>query len=58
VEQPLLELTVPHTLLIIERASRDLRAARYAEQIPVQPSLDRRRSAPRLALEGVPPNGC
>lgn len=26
VAQPLLELTVPHTLLIIERASRDLRA--------------------------------
>ncbi|MDV7402766.1 hypothetical protein RZS08_65695, partial [Arthrospira platensis SPKY1] len=25
VERPLLELTVPHTLLIIERASRDLR---------------------------------
>ena len=33
VEQPLLELTVPHTLLIIERASRDLRAT-IAEHIP------------------------
>jgi predicted GTPase len=33
VERPLLELTVPHTLLIIERASRDLRAT-VAEQIP------------------------
>jgi len=32
-EWPLLELTVPHTLLIIERASRDLRAT-VAEQIP------------------------
>ena len=33
VERPLLELTVPHTLLIIERASRDLRAA-VADHIP------------------------
>ena len=33
VERPLLELTVPHTLLIIERASRDLRAT-IAEHIP------------------------
>ncbi len=33
VERPLLEWTVPHTLLIIERASRDLRAA-IAEHIP------------------------
>jgi predicted GTPase len=33
VERPLLELTVPHTLLIIERASRDLRAT-VAEHIP------------------------
>jgi len=33
VEQPLLELTVPHTLLIIERASRDLRAT-VTEHIP------------------------
>lgn len=33
VEKPLLELTVPHTLLIIERASRDLRQD-VAEKIP------------------------
>ncbi|HRD65193.1 MAG TPA: 50S ribosome-binding GTPase [Candidatus Competibacter sp.] len=33
VERPLLELTVPHTLLIIERASRDLRAT-ISGQIP------------------------
>ena len=33
VEHPLLELTVPHTLLIIERASRDLRTTVTA-QIP------------------------
>lgn len=33
VEQPLLELTVPHSLLIIERASRDLRDT-LTEQIP------------------------
>ena len=33
VERPLLELTVPHALLIIERASRDLRAT-IAGQIP------------------------
>lgn len=33
VEKPLLELTVPHTLLIIERASRDLRRD-VAEKIP------------------------
>ncbi|MCG6897277.1 MAG: GTPase domain-containing protein [Thiocapsa sp.] len=33
VEQPLLELTVPHALLIIERASRDLRDT-IAENIP------------------------
>ena len=33
VERPLLELTVPHALLIIERASHDLRAT-VAEQIP------------------------
>ena len=32
-EKPLLELTVPHTLLIIERASRDLRRD-IAEKIP------------------------
>ncbi|MEY6431869.1 GTPase domain-containing protein [Thioalkalicoccus limnaeus] len=32
-EQPLLELTVPHTLLILERACRDLRRD-IAEQIP------------------------
>ena len=32
-EKPLLELTVPHTLLIIERASRDLRRD-VAEKIP------------------------
>jgi predicted GTPase len=32
-ERPLLELTVPHTLLIIERASRDLRAD-IAGQVP------------------------
>ncbi|PIE83039.1 MAG: GTP-binding protein HSR1 [Candidatus Contendobacter odensis] len=32
-KQPLLQLTVPHTLLIIERASRDLRAD-IAENIP------------------------
>lgn len=33
VEKPLLELTVPHTLLIIERASRDLRRD-VAEKVP------------------------
>lgn len=33
VENPLLELTIPHTLLIIERASRDLRQD-FAEKIP------------------------
>ena len=33
VEKPLLELTLPHTLLIIERASRDLRQD-VAEKIP------------------------
>jgi hypothetical protein len=33
VERPLLELTVPHTLLIIERASRDLRTD-VTEHIP------------------------
>ena len=33
VERPLLELTVPHTLFIIERASRDLRVAAL-ERIP------------------------
>ena len=33
VDRPLLELTVPHTLLIIERASRDLRAT-VTQQIP------------------------
>lgn len=33
VERPLLELTVPHTLLIIERASRDLRAT-VTDRIP------------------------
>ena len=33
VEKPLLELTIPHTLLIIERASRDLRQD-VAEKIP------------------------
>ena len=33
VEKPLLELTVPHTLLVIERASRDLRQD-VAENIP------------------------
>ncbi len=33
VEKPLFELTVPHTLLIIERASRDLRRD-VAEKIP------------------------
>ncbi len=33
VEEPLLELTLPHTLLIIERASRDLRRD-IAEKIP------------------------
>lgn len=38
VERPLLELTVPHTLLIVERASRDLRAT-VAEQIPLSHRL-------------------
>ena len=38
VEQPLLELTVPHTLLIIERASRDLRQTITA-QIPFSHNL-------------------
>ena len=33
VEQPMLELTVPHTLLIIERASRDLRKD-VTERVP------------------------
>ena len=33
VEQPLLEITLPHTLLILERASRDLRID-IAEHIP------------------------
>ncbi|MBK8753509.1 MAG: 50S ribosome-binding GTPase [Candidatus Competibacteraceae bacterium] len=38
VERPLLELTVPHTLLIIERASRDLRIT-FTAQIPFSHSL-------------------
>lgn len=38
VERPLLELTVPHTLLIVERASRDLRTT-VAEQIPLSHRL-------------------
>jgi uncharacterized protein len=33
VEQPLLELTIPHTLLIVERASRDLRDT-ITENVP------------------------
>ena len=33
VDRPLLELTVPHTLLIIERASRDLRTT-VTQQVP------------------------
>jgi predicted GTPase len=37
-EQPLLELTVPHTLLIIERASRDLRIA-VTDHIPFSHQL-------------------
>lgn len=37
-ERPLLELTVPHTLLIIERASRDLRAA-VTDHIPLSHRL-------------------
>ncbi len=37
-ERPLLELTVPHTLLIIERASRDLRAA-VTDHIPLSHGL-------------------
>ncbi len=37
-ERPLLELTVPHTLLIIERASRDLRAT-ITDHIPFSHSL-------------------
>ncbi len=38
VEQPLLELTLPHTLLIIERASRDLRAS-LTDHIPFSHQL-------------------
>lgn len=38
VEKPLLELTIPHTLLIIERASRDLRRD-FAEKIPFSTRL-------------------
>ena len=38
VEQPLLELRVPHALLIIERASRDLREA-LSEYIPLSHRL-------------------
>ncbi|MDG4598247.1 MAG: 50S ribosome-binding GTPase [Candidatus Contendobacter sp.] len=37
-ERPLLELTVPHTLLIIERASRDLRTA-VTDHIPLSHRL-------------------
>ncbi|HOW62681.1 MAG TPA: 50S ribosome-binding GTPase [Candidatus Contendobacter sp.] len=37
-ERPLLELTVPHTLLIIERASRDLRAT-ITDHIPLSHRL-------------------
>ncbi|QQS54708.1 MAG: GTPase domain-containing protein [Candidatus Competibacteraceae bacterium] len=37
-ERPLLELTVPHTLLIIERASRDLRAT-VTDHIPLSNRL-------------------
>ncbi|MCP5195932.1 MAG: 50S ribosome-binding GTPase [Gammaproteobacteria bacterium] len=37
-ERPLLELTVPHTLLIIERASRDLRVT-VTEHIPLSHRL-------------------
>ncbi len=37
-EHPLLELTVPHTLLIIERASRDLRTT-ITEQVPLSHRL-------------------
>lgn len=37
-ERPLLELTVPHTLLIIERASRDLRAT-VTDHLPLSHSL-------------------
>ena len=37
-ERPLLELTVPHTLLIIERASRDLRAT-VTDHIPLSHRL-------------------
>ncbi len=37
-ERPLLELTVPHTLLIIERASRDLRAT-VTDHIPLSHKL-------------------
>ncbi|MDS4029235.1 MAG: GTPase [Candidatus Contendobacter sp.] len=37
-ERPLLELTVPHTLLIIERASRDLRAT-ITDHIPLSNRL-------------------
>ncbi|HRF42688.1 MAG TPA: 50S ribosome-binding GTPase [Candidatus Competibacteraceae bacterium] len=37
-ERPLLELTVPHTLLIIERASRDLRAT-VSHHIPLSHRL-------------------
>ncbi len=37
-ERPLLELTVPHTLLIIERASRDLRAT-VSENVPFSHQL-------------------
>jgi len=37
-ERPLLELTVPHTLLIIERASRDLRAT-VTDHLPLSHRL-------------------
>ena len=37
-QRPLLELTVPHTLLIIERASRDLRAT-VTEHLPLSHRL-------------------
>jgi uncharacterized protein len=38
VDQPLLELTLPHTLLVIERASRDLRDS-ITEQVPFSHQL-------------------
>ncbi|NKN33335.1 GTPase family protein [Marichromatium bheemlicum] len=38
VEQPLLELTLPHALLVIERASRDLRLS-VTEQVPFSHTL-------------------